>query len=174
MTSHLAFALAAIVSFAAAHQAVPQPNFAGRWEIDRTGSSSVGGGRGQVDMAGGGRGGGLGLGVSADALVISQDNRALTMEERRGTERARVVYRVDGSRTEVTLAAGRNQGTKTTAVSRWQDARLVTTITLPASAVGGAVTYEETRWLEKDGTMIVEIRRPGAENFRRTVYRPVK
>lgn len=149
---------------------VQRPSFAGEWTLDVAGSSASGGGQGQVDTAGGGRGGGLGLGPSAESLGITQTSESLSIEERRGRETARIIYRFDRSEL-ITLPVGRNAGAEATALSRWQGSRLVTAITLPASAVGGATTCEETRWLETDGTMVVEVRRPGEPNLRRTVYR---
>jgi hypothetical protein len=149
---------------------VQRPSFAGEWTLDAGASSANGGGRGAVDTPGGGRGGGLGLGPSAESLDIRQTAESLSIEERRGRETARMIYRFDRSES-IVLPAGRSAGTEAIALSRWQGSRLVTTITLPASAVGGATRYEETRWLEQDGTMVVEIRRPGDPNLRRTVYK---
>jgi hypothetical protein len=149
---------------------VQRASFAGEWTLDGAGSSATGGGRGQVDTVGGGRGGGLGLGPSAEWLDVRQTSDLLNIEERRGHETARIIYRFDRSES-IVLPAGRNAGTEAIALSRWEGSRLVTTITLPATAVGGATTYEETRWLEADGSMVVEIRRPGDPNLRRTVYR---
>jgi hypothetical protein len=149
---------------------VQRPSLEGEWTLDVSRSSATGGGRGQVDTPGGGRGGGLGLGPSAESLLVRQTSESLTVEERHGRETARIIYRFDRSES-IELPAGRNAGTQATALSRWQGSRLVTTITLPATAVGAATTYEETRWLETDGTMVVEIRRPGEPNLRRTVYR---
>jgi hypothetical protein len=150
--------------------AAQRPSFAGAWALDVARSSSTGGGRGQVDTPGGGRGGGLGLGPSAESLDVRQTSDLLSIEERRGRETARIVYRFDRSES-IQLPAGQNAGAEASALSRWEGNRLVTTITLPATAVGGAMTYEETRWLEADGTMVVETRRPGEPNLRRTLYR---
>ena len=146
-----------------------RPSFHGEWTLDAARSSATGGGRGAVDTPGGGRGGGLGLGPSADSLRIIHTAESLQIEERRGAASSRIIYSFD-RRDEIALSAGRNAGTEAIVLSRWQGSRLVTTITLPASAVGGATTYEDTRWLETDGTMIVEVRRAGDPNLRRTVY----
>ena len=150
---------------------VRRPSFAGTWTLDATRSAAAGGGRGAVDTPGGGRGGGLGLGPSAESLFVrEQTSDVLNIEERRGRETAQIAYRFDRSEPTV-LPAGRNAGTEALALSRWQGSRMVTTITLSAAAVGGAATYEEVRWLEADGAMVVEIRRSGDANMRRTVYR---
>ena len=156
-----------------ARGAKPLPSFAGEWKLEPVRSSSTGGGRGVVDTPGGGRGGGLGLGPAPDALVITQDTRLLRVEELRGRDKSSVTYRLDGMPEVRALSAGRNSGVRVTMNSRWRDERLITTFTLPASAEGGAVTYEETRWLEPDGGMVVETRRPDAPNVRRAVYRKV-
>ena len=149
------------------------PTFAGEWKLEPERSSSTGGGRGVVDTPGGGRGGGLGLGPSPDALLITQDTRLLRVEELRGRDKSSVAFRLDGMPEVRALSAGRNSGLRVTTTSRWRDGRLITTFTLPASAEGGAVTYEETRWLEPDGGMVVETRRRDAPNVRRALYRRV-
>jgi len=146
-----------------------RPSFHGEWALDGARSSATGGGRGAVDTPGGGRGGGLGLGPSAESLRIFHTAESLQIEERRGAASSRIIYSFD-RRDEIALSVGRNAGTTATMFSRWQGSRVVTTITLPATAVGGATTYEETRWLETDGSMVVEVRRPGEPNLRRTVY----
>ena len=150
------------------------PSFAGEWKLEPERSASTGGARGVVDTPGGGRGGGLGLGPSPDALVITQDAWLLRVDELRGRDKSSVTYRLDGMPEVRALSAGRNSGLRVTTISRWRDGRLITTFTLPASAEGGAVPYEETRWLEPDGGMVVETRRPDAPNTRRAVYRKVR
>jgi len=57
------------------------------------------------------------------------------------------------------------------AVSRWQGETLVTRWTLPATGARRLQSYTETRWLDKTGAMIVELRSSGGEIVRRTVYR---
>jgi len=155
------------VNFTLEH--VQRPSFHGAWTLDASRSSATGGGRGAVDTPGGGRGGGLGLGPSAEVLQIRHTAELMSIEERRGPESATAIYRFNRSE-PIELSAGRNAGTTAIAFSRWKGNRLVTTFTLPATAVGGATTYEESRWLEPDGTMVVEIRRPGESNLRRSVY----
>jgi hypothetical protein len=91
--------------------------------------------------------------------------------EIRGETKTRVVYRLDGTRAQIRIGAGRSAGATATAVSRWQGNRLITTITVPATPEQGAITYEESRWIEPDHSGVVEIRRPGLTNDRRSVYR---
>jgi hypothetical protein len=165
----LALALALPLAATLAIQA--PPNFAGTWVLDPSAGAAVGGRQGAVDTAGGGRGGGLGLGPSADSLVITQTADTLTVDEHRAAESARIVYRLDGKPASYALSAGRSAGAKVTASSRWQGNRLITTITLPASGTSESITYEESRWIESDGTMVIEVRRPGQPNMRRSVYR---
>jgi hypothetical protein len=169
MTPHGTLTAAFVIAIAVV--APQRPSFAGKWALDVAASSSAGGGRGTVDTAGGGRGGGLGLGPSAEALIVGQTAGTLTIDERRGEATTRVVYRLDGANAEIRLGAGRSAGAAATAVSRWQGSRLITTITLPAAAGQDAVIYEESRWIEPDHSMVVEIRRPGLTNFRRSIYR---
>lgn len=169
MSPHSALAAAFAIAVVAV---TPQPpSFIGKWQLDAAASTASGGGRGVVDTAGGGRGGGLGLGPSAEALIVGQTNSALTIDERRGEATTRVVYRLDGTKAEIRMGAGRSAGATATATSRWQGNRLVTTIALPAASGEDAITYEESRWIEPDGSMVVETRRPGLTNSRRAVYR---
>jgi len=174
----LVFILATVIWLAPALRAVgveQRPNFTGTWTLDAAKSSAVGGGRGTVDTPGGGRGGGLGLGPAADSVTITQTTETLTIDERRGTATSRIVYRLDSTSGVNVLAAGRNAGAKASSLSRWQGSRLVTTVTVATSPdVKQAITYEETRWLEPDGTMVVETRRPGEPNQRRSVYRAAR
>jgi hypothetical protein len=146
-------------------------NLAGTWTIDSARSAAVGGGTGERDTAGGGRGGGLGLGVAPDRLTIRQDATAITVEERRGTTITSLKYALDGSKTTNTVPAGRNSGASATYVTSWRNRRLVTSITVPdAEGRGGVAAYEEVRYLEPGGSLVVETSMAGRPNKRTTVY----
>jgi hypothetical protein len=163
-----------VLTTATALLAIQHPALTGTWTLDGDKTQAVGGGTGNRENAGGGRGGGLGLGVPAESLTIAQTKDRLIVDERRGTTTSRIVYRLDAGGVENVVAAGRNAGTKATYRSRWQGSRLVTTIDLGSSPAGVTLRYEEQRWLEPDGTMVIETRRPGEPNLRRIVYRRAK
>jgi hypothetical protein len=162
-------ALAVILALAASQAGV---DFSGKWTIDRARSSATGGGRGAGGGApGGGQGGGLGLGPAPDALVITQSAQTLTIEEHRGGDVSRVIYRLDGKPTTNTIAAGRSTGGISNATSAWQNKRLVTTITYPLSATSkDTVVMEEVRSIDPDGSLVVETTIMGQPNRRRSVY----
>jgi hypothetical protein len=149
------------------------PNLAGTWKLDVARSTSSGGGNGAGGGGtGGGRGGGLGLGPSADVLTIMQDEKTLTIDETRGERISRVVYPFDGKPSTNRLAAGRNAGGSSTAVSKWDAAKLVTIITSPAApGTPGTVQYRDARWIDSDGFLIVETTAVGQANSRKAVYR---
>jgi hypothetical protein len=147
---------------------MPSTNFAGTWTLDAAKSSSVGGGQG----GGRGTGGGLGLGASADRLVIRQDAKTLVVEEHRGSDTATITYALDGKPSTNALPAGRNAGRPATYSSHWDGETLVTTIDAPgAPGSTDRVQYRETRSLDRDGAMAIEVTIPGQENSRKVVYR---
>jgi hypothetical protein len=56
-------------------------------------------------------------------------------------------------------------------VSRWKDGRLVTAITAPgAPGSGETVTYGEVRYLDRDGSLVIETTMSGRPNKRTAVY----
>jgi hypothetical protein len=101
MKTVLAIVFAALVTQT---NAPATPDFSGTWKIDPARGTSNGGGRG----GGRGTGGGLGLGPSADELMIRQDAKTLSIDERRGTDVAHVLYGLDGRQVTNALAAGRS------------------------------------------------------------------
>jgi hypothetical protein len=147
------------------------PDLSGTWAIDAKRSAAIGGGTGARDTAGGGRGGGLGLGPAPDGLTIRQDARTITVEERRGTTITSLKYVLDGGKTTNTAPAGRNAGGSAVYLTVWRSRRLVTRITVPdARENGGEVTYDEVRYLDTDGSLVVETTVAGRPNKRTTVY----
>jgi hypothetical protein len=142
-------------------------NFAGTWVMERPASGGGGG------MSGGGMssvgapasasngmrsGGGATMGAAGGGgpieLVITQTATSLTMERRfAGVEPQTTTYKLDGS--ESTNVTGR---TTLKTKSRWDGAKLVTEGTLATKTDQAEIkgTIKETRWLEKDGTLIVE------------------
>ncbi len=147
------------------------PDFSGTWKMDAARGSATGGGRG----GGRGTGGGLGLGPSAEVLTIRQDTKTLVVEERRGTDTARMTYAFDGRAVSNTIPAGRSAGAKAIYVSRWDGDRLVTKITAPAGrGSSDTAEYQEIRSLDPDGSMLLETTLPGQPNARKVVYVKVK
>lgn len=147
------------------------PDVSGTWTIDVNRSVAIGGGTGERDTAGGGRGGGLGLGTAPDRLTIRQDANAFTVEERRGTTITSLKYALDGTKTTNTVPAGRNSGASATYVTTWRNRRLVTSVTVPDTQGGGpAATYEEVRYLDAGGSLVVETTMAGRPNKRTVVY----
>lgn len=150
-----------------ATQARAHPDLSGTWTIDATRSSSTGGGQG----GGRGTGGGLGLGPSADALTIHQNDHQIAIDERRGSDVAHLIFLLDGHSTNNPIAAGRNAGATAVSTTSWKDDRLVTTITAPAPPGSDvAMHYQEVRFLDRDGTLVVDTTIPGRPNARRVVY----
>lgn len=167
----LRVALFAAALFALRVPAQSRPDFSGVWTQDTARTASVGGGRGQRESAGGGRGGGLGLGPPAEQLTIQQTMTTLTVDERRGTATSRIVYALTGKTSKNAIVAGRGSGTTAQYVSKWKDARLITTITAQVSSVNKTkVQYDETRYVDADGSLVVETTMVGQPNMRRLVY----
>ena len=136
------FAAVVAMSFAAAVAAQAKPDFSGAWVLDA--EKSVMG-----RMGGGGRGG---AGMAALTVAVSGSTLTVTREGMNGP--VSTVYRLDGSESK-NMQMGRGGGAEAVYTSRWDGAKLVTTIT------GAMGTATETRWLEPDGTMIVETARTG-------------
>jgi len=128
---------------AAGEIAQAKPNFAGTWTLDPEKSVMAGGG---------GRQGGMG----AQPLTITIDGPKMSISRTMGQSGNTVttVYMLDGTVSKNTMM-GRQGGepTEVTYTSKWDGAKLVTTIVNPRG------TSTETRWLEADGTMVVETTR---------------
>jgi len=135
------------VAFVAGVAAQAKPSFAGTWTLDP--EKSVMGG-------GGGRQGGMGQ----QPLTITVDGSKMSISRTMGQSGNTVttVYMLDGTASKNTLM-GRQGGEPITVtyVSKWEGNVLVTTITNPRG------TSTEKRWIEADGTMVVEQRRTGQD-----------
>lgn len=160
----------AIVSVAAsAVLAQSRPDFSGTWEMDaeRTRAENqkrpgAGTGGGMSTMSGGGGGGSMSMssggGANAPASTvvrITQTAAALTIERVSGQVWEKVVHALDG--TESVNVNGR---TTMKLKSRWDGARLISegsNVTELADGAGRFTgTIKEVRWIEKDGTMVIE------------------
>jgi hypothetical protein len=138
---------------------IRRPSFAGDWTLDANNSSAAVAKPPALD-----------LGPPAASLAVYHKEETINLGEDRLSSGP--IYRTDGSGEPTAFGAGRFR-VEVNAVSRWQDERLVTRLTVPASATGPARTYEETRWLDKNGTMVVEVRGQDGSILRRSVYRKV-
>jgi hypothetical protein len=162
----LAFAL--IISTLSAQPA--SSDLSGTWILDTARSTASGGGTGGRE-SGTGRGGGLGLGPSPDQLTIRQSGSLMTVEERRGTVTTLLSFAIDGARTGNTVPSGRNSGESAMYVSVWKNGRLETAIMAPrAPGTDETVTYTEVRYLNADGSLVVETTIAGRPNRRTAVY----
>ena len=135
------FAAFVAVSVAAGVTAQATPDFSGTWVLD-TEKSVMG-------RMGGGRGG---AGMAVVTITISGSTLTATREGMNGP--VSTVYKLDSSESK-NRQMGRGGSADAIYKSRWEGAKLVTTIT------GGMGTATETRWLDADGSMVVETTRPG-------------
>jgi len=135
------------VLFTAGVLAQARPNFAGTWTLDLEKSVMAGGG---------GRQGGMGQ----QPLTIAVDGQKMSISRTMGQSGNTVttVYMLDGTESK-NQQMGRQGGEPVTItyVSKWEGTVLVTTITTPRG------TSTEKRWIEADGTMVVEQTRTGQD-----------
>jgi hypothetical protein len=112
-----------------------------------------------------------GLRAGADAspaeLYIAQDRTTLTIEQR-GDRVDKFVYRLDGVAVngDVPVPGGIRPATFRSA---WKAGRLFTTIVTRGWS-GEPLTFLDVRYLDEDGSLIVEILMPDQKNVRRAVY----
>jgi hypothetical protein len=153
----------------------PAPiNFAGVWRLDSAKTSAVGGGTGTGRGGGGGNGGGIGMGPAPDSLTVLQNTLNLTFVQSRGATTSRVTFLLNGREmaNPIGTGGGARQGVY---VSAWVESRLVTTITAPAAKGSTTiVTYQDVRYIDASGELVVEISIPGRPNSRRVVYTRLK
>lgn len=141
------FAGAVAVLFAAGVMAQAKPDFSGSWTLDA--EKSV------MPMRGGGGGGGRGGGGMA-AVTIKIDGATMTSTREGMNGPVVTTYMLDGTESK-NMQMGRGGQSEAVYKSTWDGAKLVTTITT------GNGTATETRWLEADGTMVVESNRTGRD-----------
>lgn len=137
------------VAFVAGVSAQGKPNFAGTWQLDPEKSTQMGGRQG----GGGGRQGG-----TPAPLTIAVDGQKMSITQTFGENSRTTVYMLDGTVSKNTMP-GRQGGepTEVTYTSKWEGNALVTTIVNPRG------TSTEKRWIEADGTMVVETTRTGQD-----------
>lgn len=134
------------VLFAVGAAAQTKPNFAGTWTIDAEKSTMP-----QGNRQGGGNPAPITIVVEGSKMSISR-----TMGQSGNT--TTTVYMLDGTVSKNTQQ-GRQGGepVEITYTSKWEGAKLVTTIVNPRG------TTTESRWIEADGTMVVETTRTGQD-----------
>ena len=110
------FTLVAVMAFAVGAYA-QKPDFSGKWLLDSA-KSEMGGGPG-----GGGGGGRQGGGTPAP-ITITQTATDLIIERTMGENVMKTVYKLDGKES---VNEGRG-GMKSTMVSKWDGAKLVSTV----------------------------------------------
>ena len=148
--------------FSAGVMAQAKPDFSGSWTLDAEKSVMPQG-------RGGGQGGGRQGGMGGGALTIAVEGQKMSVARTMGQSgnMMTTVYMLDGAESK-NMLMGRGGSAEAVYKSRWGGARLVTTIT------GDMGTATETRWLEADGTMVVETTRTGRDGAPMTaklVYR---
>jgi hypothetical protein len=127
------------VLFAVGAAAQTKPNFAGTWQLDPEKSTQP-----QGNRQGGGNPAPLTIVVEGSKMSISR-----TMGQSGNVQTT--VYLLDGTVSKNTMAGrGDAPPTEITYTSKWDGAKLVTTIVNPRG------TSTETRWIDADGTMVVE------------------
>jgi hypothetical protein len=141
------------ILFTAGIMAQATPNFAGTWTLDPEKSVMPQG-------RGGGQGGGRQGGMGGGPLTITVDGTKMSVSRTMGQSgnTMTTVYMLDGSASKNLMGGrGGSEPIEVVYTSKWNGAKLVTTI------AGGMGATTETRWLEADGTMVVETTRTGRD-----------
>jgi hypothetical protein len=156
------FTLVAVMAFAVGAYA-QKPDFSGKWVLDPA-KSEMGG------APGGGGGGGRQGGGTPAPLSITQTATELTFETTMGENVMKTVYKLDGKES---VNEGRG-GMKSTLVSKWDGAKLVTTIKRETQQ--GTRESTETLSLGADGTLVRETTSQGQNGptTRKMVYNKQK
>ncbi|HEX6324046.1 MAG TPA: hypothetical protein VFZ36_10000 [Vicinamibacterales bacterium] len=137
------------VLFTAGMMAQAKPDFSGTWTLDPEKSVMP---QGRGAGMGGGRAGGMGGGP----ITITVEGQKMSISRTMGQSGNTVttVYMLDGTASKNTMAGrGGAEPVEVVYTSKWNGAKLVTTIANPRG------TSTETRWIEADGTMVVETTR---------------
>lgn len=143
----------AIVLCLASQTARAHPDFSGTWVVDAARTAGADG-------------------LPAAPVVITQTPDVLTIEQQSETRTRRIAFRLDGTESRNLVIPF-----TVTTRSRWEAGRLVsegTQTLIEGAAPASSSAFREVRWLEPDGTMIVETTRvsmPGTDAAtRRVVY----
>jgi hypothetical protein len=171
----LSFAIS--ISIAATVEAqVARPTFVGRWTLSPQESKAGGGGRGDpsgnATGGGGGGGGGTGLGSPADELTVQQNDTMLIVAARRDAVTDTLWYRLDGKAIRNLMPVARGETVHTSYSSRWNRARLETTISRKVGT--RSIRYRELMYLSPDSALVVETDVVGSLGGRTSVYRKAR
>ena len=151
--------LAVLFTVGVAAQA--KPNFAGTWQLDPE-KSTMGNRQGGAGRQGGGNAAGV-------PLTIAVDGQKMSITQTFGENSRTTVYLLDGTVSKNTQAGrGGGEPVEVTYTSKWEGNALVTTIVNPRG------TSTEKRWIDADGTMVVESTRTGQDGTpttRKTVFK---
>lgn len=139
-----------------------RPNFSGTWELDLERTRAENQARSGTAALGGGGGGTMSFSGTSQAgapavtvVKITQTPALITIDRVSGQIFAKTNYRLDGGEA-VTVIDAMTRKQK----SRWEGTKLVSEGTgeTVLSDGSGSVksTFKEVRWLDKDGTMVVE------------------
>jgi hypothetical protein len=152
---------------------VAKPDFSGRWTLSPQETTARGGGRGDASgnaTGGGGRGGGgTGLGRPAEELTVQQNDTMLIVAGRRESVTDTVWYRLDGKGITNLMPVGRGETVHATYSSRWNRARLETTISRKIGI--RVIRYRELLFLSPDSALVLETDVVGSLGGRTAVYR---
>jgi len=143
---------AAIFAVASVAFAQAKPDFSGTWTLDPE-ASNMGG-------APGGGGGGGGRGMMTGPITIKVAGDVLTIDRMQGEAKVTTTLNLAGQPTENQMAGRQGAAIAAKYVSKWDGAKLVTTIT--SEGPNGPITRTETRWLE-GSTLVVETNRTGRD-----------
>lgn len=152
---------------------VARPDFTGRWTLSLQETTTSGGGRGDASGratgGGGGGGGGTGLGSPADELTVQQNDTMLIVAARRENVTDTLRYRLNGKTIENLMPVGRGETAHANYSSRWNRARLETTISRKVGT--RSIRYRELLYLTPDSALVVETDVVGSLGGRTAVYR---
>ena len=143
---------AAIFAVASVAFAQAKPDFSGTWTLDPE-ASNMGG-------APGGGGGGGGRGMMTGPITIKVAGDVLPIDRMQGEAKVTTTLNLAGQPTENQMAGRQGAAIAAKYVSKWDGAKLVTTIT--SEGPNGPITRTETRWLE-GSTLVVETNRTGRD-----------
>jgi len=140
---------AGLAAYAAGNTGQAKPDFSGTWTLDAEKSVMP---QGRGAGMGGGRQGGMGGGPIT--ITVAGQKMSVSRAMGQSGNTMTTVYMLDGTASKNTMAGrGGAEPVEIVYTSKWNGNKLVTTITNPRG------TSTETRWIEADGTMVVETTR---------------